>query len=374
MASIAEQLIGTAAQSGQQMGSNIQHGAELAQSVENIQNQRAQIEQQKQNLQLQKIDKLTSAMEKGAAIKSKSARNAFFKTYIPQMQSALGLKDFIPEDTMAMIQADPEQAKKFSLLKNKIMTGEMTYDQAAAHMEPEAWAGLDEGEVSQLEAAEKFRLQQAAAQQRTEALGGPREGNLQARREDQAAGAVNKINNDAAVKKLIDQGQRIDRDLLTLKSHPSVYTLNEIAQSIPALLGSGSVSSDFKVKEINPHTLEGEVSKLKAFIESNPNQPAPEGSIKFFSGILDRLNGAVDRQAHARAKQLGKETQTIYKTNPAAVEAVNNTVESFRKGEWRGQTSYDIRGRRLTAEQIKALPPEAQSLLPAEVKKELGIK
>lgn len=167
VASIADQLIGVATQGGQQLTSNIKSGAELAQGIEQVQNQRAQLEQKKQELQMQKVDKLTSAMEAGAKMKSKSARNAFFKNYIPQMQAALGLQDFIPEATLAMIQADPQQALKFSLLKDKINNNKMTYAEATAKMDPEEWAMLDESEITQLEAAEKFRIQQSEATKRS---------------------------------------------------------------------------------------------------------------------------------------------------------------------------------------------------------------
>jgi hypothetical protein len=158
--SIADMLVQGTIQAGQKAGDDIKTGAQLAQTVEQIASNRAMLEQKRQELQMQKVEKLTTAMEVGAKMKSKSARNAYFKNYIPNMQNALGLQDFIPQETMAMIQADPEQAKKFSLLKTKIFNGDMTYDQAVATMEPEEWAMLDDSEVVQLEAAEKFRVQQ----------------------------------------------------------------------------------------------------------------------------------------------------------------------------------------------------------------------
>lgn len=167
MAGIADLLIQSGLKSSMEQAdvtgaaaSGAQMGAQLAQTINNTQKTRADIEAEKQKIQLMKVDKLTSAMEIGAKIPSKSARNAYFKNYIPSMQAALGLQDFVPPETMAMIQADPEQAKKFSLLKTKIMNGAMTYDQAVASMQPEEWAMLDDKEVLQMEAAEKFRVQQ----------------------------------------------------------------------------------------------------------------------------------------------------------------------------------------------------------------------
>lgn len=160
--SLADMLVQSSLQgaqaSGEQLASGIKTGAALAQQIEQTQQIRQQMEQQKEQLQLQKVDKLTGLMEKGAAIKSKAARNAFFKNYIPKTAAALGLQNFIPEDTMMMIQADPEQAKKLTLLKAKIRSGEMTMSDAVSQLDPEAFASMDEAEVMQLEAADKFRI------------------------------------------------------------------------------------------------------------------------------------------------------------------------------------------------------------------------
>lgn len=176
MASITDMLVQGATQSaqssGEQLTSGIKTGAALAEQLERTAQMREQMEQQKQQLQLQKVDKLTGLMEKGAQIKSKAARNAFFKNYIPKTAAALGLQDFIPEDTMMMIQADPEQAKKLSLLRAKITSGQMTYDQAVSQLDPEEFALMDEAEVAQLESAEKFRVQQENSTERTKYVAG----------------------------------------------------------------------------------------------------------------------------------------------------------------------------------------------------------
>lgn len=174
MASITDLLIGgatqTAQQSGEQLQSGIKTGAALAEQVERTQQMRQQMEQQKQQLQLQKVDKLTGLMEKGAAIKSKAARNAFFKNYIPKTAAALGLQDFIPEDTMMMIQADPEQAKKIALLRSQVRSGAITMADAVSKMDPEEFAAMDEAEIQQLEAADKFAIDNNRKMERTEVV------------------------------------------------------------------------------------------------------------------------------------------------------------------------------------------------------------
>lgn len=205
MASITDMLVGSVLEQSQKapdISAGISQGAQLAQAAENMRAQREQLEMKKQEQQMSKVDRLTEAMSVGAKIASKSARNAYFKEYIPKMQAALGLQDFIPPETMAMIQADPEQAKKFSLLKTKIMNDEMTFDQAVAQMDPEAWAMLDDREVLQMEAAEKFRIQQQESTARASAPG------------DRLAGqfATNKA---LGIKKEFDQNTRKDFERYT---------------------------------------------------------------------------------------------------------------------------------------------------------------
>lgn len=165
MAGIADMLVQSALKTSTDAGdvvgaaeSGARMGAQLAQQVETAKMNRAKLEEQKEQLQLQKVDKLTGLMEKGAGIKSKAARNAFFKNYVPKTAAALGLQDFIPEDTMMMIQADPEQAKKLTILRANIRDGKMTMNDAMSKLSPEEFALMDEAELAQIEAADKFRI------------------------------------------------------------------------------------------------------------------------------------------------------------------------------------------------------------------------
>jgi hypothetical protein len=391
MATLAEQLVaGTMeqAQKAPDIAGNFAKGAELAQHVEQIQQQKQQLEQKKAELVMQKFEKVGTWLDSYSKMPEGGAKKAYGKNFIPNGIGALGLSDLIHPDVVTMMTTDPllsgflqaevrsghigvsdlaqpDKIASFYAKNGKQFGDELKYKGAIEDTMPEL-----------LKAQDKFLAAEAAAK-RAQTTAEPRVGQLQARLDDQAANAVKTINNDTAIKELTKHAQRIDRDVLTLKAHPSVYTLNEIAQSIPSLLGAGAVSSDYKVKEINPQTVEGEVAKLKAFLQSDPNQAAPAGSVKFFMDILNRLNGAVDRQAYGRAKQLGREADTVYKSNPNAREGVANTVNSYKTGEWRGgEPTYDVGGNRFTAEQIKQIiekNPKAKDALAPEVVKELGL-
>lgn len=380
MADITDMLVQSGLQSSQQapdITGAIDKGAQLGMHIEQMKAQREQLEMAKQQQQLAKVDKLTSAMIDGAKIKSKAARNAFFKEYIPKMQSALGLQDFIPADTMAMIQADPEEAKKFSLLKDKIMNNEMTYAQAVAQMETEAWATMDDSEVSQLENAEKFRLQQEAGLTKASMMAGPRAGQLETRKVDQAAQAKNKIDTDTVLKGTVEQLQNVKKaqDLIG-KGTPSWTAINEAMQDLSSAMNPKSGGSDHKLKEIEIQNFDKFLGQWSAKATSNPDQPANAESIAFVKHFAERLNSSYRTQGAARAKQLGSEARKIYgKSNPAAADAVENTVNAYVDGSAFGyEPTFEVRSRRLTLEQLKALPDGAKKLLPPDAKKALGIK
>ena len=106
MATLAEQLIGGVQQGIAQTGQNINTGAELAQHVQNIASQRAQIDNQKQQLQLQKISKVGDLYEKAGQLEGPAQKFMFDKA-IPNTIKALGVDDYYPESTQAMFKSNP---------------------------------------------------------------------------------------------------------------------------------------------------------------------------------------------------------------------------------------------------------------------------
>lgn len=392
MASVAEQLIGVVAQGNARSNDNLQTGAQLAQTVENIAAQRQKLEDAKREVVEKKWATVGQMYDRWMKLPDGAAKKTVGEKVIPAMLNNFGLDKDMNPAVAEMLAKDPTVG---SFLYAKVLDGQAKLDDIiSATKDPITFTqfvtenGLDkfaseqmlkssiEESLPSLEEAAKFRVQQEIGLQKAETMGGPRQGQLDARRDDQAANAGLKVDNDATIKKLVDQGQRIDRDLLTLKSHPSVFTLNEIAQSIPPLLGAGAIASDFKVKEINPKTIEGELAKLKSYISSNPDQPAPDGSIKFFTGILDRLNGAVSRQAKARANVLGKDARLKYANNPRAAQVLENKVQSYAKDEWREGVNPSAGGFSPTSDQkakFQSLTPQQRAKFVDAAAKKFGL-
>lgn len=102
MATIAEMLISGATQSASQVPDlsasltrGMQHGAELAKQAETVQNNRAQLEHQKQQLELQKFEKAGSWFDTYTKMPEGPAKKAFAQNFIPNGLQALGIQDKI---------------------------------------------------------------------------------------------------------------------------------------------------------------------------------------------------------------------------------------------------------------------------------------
>ena len=102
-------------QQAQNTGSNInagvKTGAELAQSIETLKNQRAQIEQKKQELYMQKFEKVGSWFDTVAKMEDGPAKKAFAGEFIPKGIAALGLENEFDPTALKMFQGDPTSVK-----------------------------------------------------------------------------------------------------------------------------------------------------------------------------------------------------------------------------------------------------------------------
>lgn len=110
MAGIADMLVQgamqSAQQSGEQLSSGIKTGAALAEQVERIQQNRALMEQKKQEMQQSKITKVAELYETAGKMEGKGQRFMYEKA-IPNTIKALGVEDFFPESTHAILSSEP---------------------------------------------------------------------------------------------------------------------------------------------------------------------------------------------------------------------------------------------------------------------------
>lgn len=137
--SVADMLVGSALQSSDNapnISGAIESGVGLALKVQQVQQQREALEQQKQQQYQAKIEKFSSLYETAAKLPPGAARNGLFKTVIPKTRDALGLQKEFPDDSMVILNANPEVV---GYLKAKVEANEMTLPQLLANMQDAQW-------------------------------------------------------------------------------------------------------------------------------------------------------------------------------------------------------------------------------------------
>ncbi len=157
--------------------------------------------------------------------------------------------------------------------------------------------------------------------------------------DNQAEAAVQKVHKDPLIVQMRGQANNIDKGLNLLsdpKNPPSMTAMNEVAQDMAAALsGNKGVASDFKVKAVSTPTIEGKMQELKAYMSSDPNQPAPPDVVAFWKDMGTRLQGAYDRQMGQRANNLTQGSKTAFAHNPNAANAMQEAAATYKSGKWR---------------------------------------
>lgn len=126
MAGLADMLVGSALQNSSKLGegaADLYHkGAELAIKVEQNAQQKQQIAQEQQKMQLAKWDKVGGWFDTLAKMPEGKAKNAFAKNFIPKGLSAMGMQDQIDPTVLEMMQNDSKLA---TYLRSEITAGRM---------------------------------------------------------------------------------------------------------------------------------------------------------------------------------------------------------------------------------------------------------
>lgn len=390
MPSIAEMLVSSGLQQARESvtkdpGSGLAVGAQLANHMQEMKMQQAQLQQKKQEAQQAKFAKVGDWFDTAAKMPDGPAKKAFVSDFIPKGISALGLQDQFDPTVQKMLQGDSNLA---SYLSDQIRKGKMDYsalqnpDQIAAIAQNakqfgdlQTFKDTVSNYSAPLEEASKEKVNNDIKAQNAVVLAGPRQEQADTSKGNQSAVAVARVNNDEAIKNMTQQSRNIQKGMENLASKPSVTQLNEVAQDFSAAMSGKAASSDFKLKEISSKTMGTELAKIKTFVSNNPDQPAPQEMVDFWRKFGDRLDGAYHRQIGARAQTLGQEASTVYSKNPDAVEAVKGIVKSYKNGSWSGAApSFDIGGVRMNADQAKTFYKQHPQFQPdPDTKSDLGL-
>lgn len=399
MASLAEQLVGSALESSQKgpdlagaLSSGMQQGSQIAQHIEQVRQNRAELEQKKEAIQTAKLQKFGDDVSKIHEFKDSAARSGYVKFLKSQNQQ---LKLGVPDEALDFAFAGPDNIARVGTLQTMVGEGTITGPQAISILQdPSKFAeivpknkyleangdqfkGADMKDVDVQDASDK--IAKAAAERQNNLAQAQRSQSYatqaETRKDDQSAQAVERINNDSAMTALTQQARNIQKGkaLLNDKNHPpSWVTLNEIAQDYSAALSGKGTGSDFKLKEIKKESIAQHLGDIATFVSSNPDQPASPEAIAFWQHFGDRLDSQYNEQIGARARQKGREAKIVYKNNPAAVEAVGNVVKSFEDGSWSGaQPMLEVHGQKMTKDQADAFFKQFPQYLTPELKKQL---
>lgn len=150
------------------------------------------------------------------------------------------------------------------------------------------------------------------------------------RRDDQAANAAGKFDNDELMKASSSQLQQIQIDRHTIQSSPTItpQMLHEISNGIASALNKGKAVGLGMAEMQDLSTSQTKWAALMQQITNSPQDGASPEIRKQVLDTLDRLEDAYQRTMGSRAKQLaiGKE----YASNPKAQKAVKDKVQSYQ--------------------------------------------
>lgn len=352
MASIADQLISSGLQTSQQapdIKGAVESGVGIAQTIENVQRNRELLEQKKQELHVQKIGKLIDAMEAVKNLPSAGSKNAYLKYYIPKVTNALGLQDFVPPETMEMIKADPDQVKKFGLLKAQIQNGSLTYEQAVSKMDPEEWANMSDKDVQQLDAAEKFRTQQEGLEHRASmfagAAGSPKEHTLATNDLQKFGAEVANPTTRRALgnhKQIIDATDRVkglsdqigmgrgefppkdesEPQYISRLNKATSQQVEEVVKVMDNILSTRGQQTVSGAEHLRPVTYEGLVQK---YGERISGVPAGLGQGKFLELALD----SIDRERKIAVQKRNEIANSLKTSYPRAAKYYNKEMDEI---------------------------------------------
>lgn len=151
-----------------------------------------------------------------------------------------------------------------------------------------------------------------------------------------AASAADHFDKDPILTKINKQKQQIELDKHTLNDPNAVLTpqlVNEIQQGIANAISGGGSAGLGKTEQVEMHTASQKLAELQQKFTSDPTPVNNPALINYFRGTLDRLGGAYDANAHARAQQIFKGRSKGYASNPNAIAVMQEKVDSYQPQE-----------------------------------------
>lgn len=344
--SIADMLVSGSMKSAQETGSNflggLKTGAGLATAISNMQTQRAEIEQKKQDIQLKKYDKVGSWFETASKMEDGPAKKAFVNEYIPKGIEAIGLGKAFDPTSLKMLQGDSAGTK---FLIDQVRKGQL--DASAlynAGKDPEAAAQLlahakdgmlqaqfeNAGNLQQtinnstgaIDTASKFATSEEGKLARSNLLAGTRGAQVQTSQErlayDVHQKALNSVNS-RPVQTLLTGFQNLDNAINNFtKGGATAAEYNELQQAVRSNMGvKGSGGVEERAKTYANSTGIN-ASALIQFLTGDP-QSVLKSSPKLAEQIISVAKLEMEnkkKQASGLLDTHAKGYKTFYKKHP----------------------------------------------------------
>lgn len=385
MASIADQLIGTVSEGIQQTTGNIAQGAALAKSAQDVVDRRQQLELQKQQHEMSKIEKIAEWYETGAKMDPGPARNAFMNEFIPQGISALKPQTPINPIVQKMLSSDPLLAARLisEIRSGNIELSALTDPNAVGQLaqnlkqygDEQTFKDTVQEYLPELKKANEFVTGEEGKAYRAKlaaeaALGKQKQGQEAApevefnkKLADSAAAFVSKDKND--LQNTLDKAERSVETLVTGKVKLGGIVKGLIAKS-PTIQASLDPNTKALIDDVR-----GLINMRLALSDPNPTKEQ-----------VDQVLGRIIDPALPNDKNIQKIRDYITKTR-GELEAKQKLFidKGFMKAEdkWNpsgGVKKYKVDGKEYTADQLKQIlskQPKAKGAIDPKVLKELGL-
>lgn len=391
MASIAEQIVGSALQSAQQapdIAGNMAKGAQLAQQAEQISQNRAKLEQAKQEHELAKFEKVGGWIDTASKMPDGAAKKAFLRNFVPNGIKALGLQDKVDPTVFSMIQGDPNLG---SFITHQIRTGKTNMSvlsspdgvaELAASPEYQQFGGLEalkntvDATRPELEKAQEAQIKAGELEDRAEAYAAAQANKAGAARAD--AGNV-ELSKEIA-KKYSDYsaaGGRagLQSALTSLRSaanalQTGTVVTGGISNKIPGF------KSDDVQSSLNPKLLEMRTQAQAALNTVLRSTLGAQFTEREGERVLNQVwDDKLSPGANAK-KILNKVKELESNVKGAESEFRRFGFMSEKTKSAADEGTFDIGGRKLNKDQIEALlkkNAKFRDLIPAAVLKETGL-
>jgi len=166
-------------------------------------------------------------------------------------------------------------------------------------------------------------------------LSNVRQQGVDMQRDKIAASAADHFDKDNILTKINKQKQQVDLDKHTLETAPVLtpQIINEIQQGIANAISGGGSAGLGKTEQTEMQTASQKVAEIKQRFTSDPTPINNPELVDYFHGVLERLGDAYDKNGYARAQQIFKGRSVGYKSNPAAIQVMQEKVDSYKPME-----------------------------------------